>query len=62
MTQVVSGISQFTRQNTAQMIVNATSVLVFSKQAHQYGANIVESNPHVICNSKAITVRNFNVN
>ena len=59
---MVTGISQFTLQNIAQMIVSVTSVLVSSKQAHQYGVNIAESNPHVICNSKAITVGSFGIN
>ena len=59
---MVSGILQFSRENTAQMIVNVTSVLVSSKQAHQYGSNIAESNPHVICNSKATTLRSFDIN
>ena len=59
---MVSGISQFTRQNTAQMIVSVTSVLVSSKQIHQYGVNIAESNSHVIRNSKEITVRCFDIN
>ena len=58
---MVSGIAQFTWQNTAQMIVSVTSVLVSSKQAHQYGVDIAESNSHVICNSKAITVRSFDI-
>ena len=59
---MVSEISQFTRENTAQMIVSVTSVLVSSKQAHQYGVNIAESNPHAICNSKATTLRSFDIN
>ena len=44
------------------MIVSMTSVLVSSKQAHHYGVNIAESNSHVICNSKAITIRSFDIN
>ena len=58
----VGGVSQFTPQNTAQMIVGMTSILVTSKQAHQYGVNITEANSHVICNFKAITVRSFDIN
>ena len=49
--QVVSGISLFTRQNTAHMKVSETSILVSLKQAHQCGVNIAETNFHVICNS-----------
>ena len=61
MTQVVSGISQFTRQNTEQVIVSMTLVLVSSKQARQYVVNIAESSSHVIFNSKAITTGSFNI-
>ena len=40
---MVSGISQFIRQNTAQMIVSVIYALLSSKQAHQYGGLILLS-------------------
>ena len=61
-TQVASGISQFARQNTAQMIVNVILFLYLPNKLFNTGVNFAESNSNVICNSKAITVRGFDIN
>ena len=59
---MVSGISQFTRQSSVQMIVGMTPVLSLQNKLINTKVNIAEMYSHVIGNSKAITVRSFDIN